>query len=81
MYATYFYVLVKSSGTPNSSTDQFIRYQKSIAIEYFILKINSMGVAHTFYKELARHQENLDRLTKKLSPEDLIQEMLKHSYS
>ncbi|WP_255402270.1 hypothetical protein [Tenacibaculum sp. SG-28] len=40
-----------------------------------------MGVAHTFYKELARHQENLDRLTKKLPPEELIQEMLKLSYS
>lgn len=76
MYAQYFSQLVKAKGTPVLSTDQFIRYQNIIALEYFILEIEKMGISHSLFKALQPKKQQLDRLIKKKSREDLIDEMI-----
>ncbi|MFY7710113.1 hypothetical protein ACOSQB_05770 [Tenacibaculum sp. MEBiC07804] len=79
MYSQYFSSIVKSQGVPHLSTDQFIRYQNIIALEYFIQKIRSMGISHSLFRVLNNSEKNLKRLTKGLSPEDLLQEMIELS--
>ncbi len=80
MYSQYFSSVVKSQGVPHLSADQFIRYQNIIALEYFILKIRSMGISHSLFRVLNKSEQQLLRLTKELSPEDLLQEMIELSY-
>lgn len=76
MYGQYFSRLVKTKGTPILSADQFVRYQNIIALEYFILEIEKMGISHSLFQTIQKKRSQLERLTKKQSPEELIEEMV-----
>lgn len=79
MYSNYFSNTVKSQGVPHLNADQFIRYQNIIALEYFILLIKKIGVSHSLFGHISKAERNLDRLTKKLPPEELLSEMVELS--
>ena len=80
MYSKYFSNVVKSQGVPHLNADQFVRYQNIIALEYFINLTKKIGVSHSLFGHVTKAEKNLERLTKKLSPEELLQEMIKLSY-
>ena len=80
MYSKYFSNVVKSQGVPHLNADQFVRYQNIIALEYFINLIKKIGVSHSLFGHVSKAEKNLERLTKKLSPEELLQEMIELSY-
>ena len=80
MYSKYFSNVVKSQGVPHLNADQFVRYQNIIALEYFINLIKKIGVSHSLFGHVSKAEKNLERLTKKLSPEELLQEMIDLSY-
>jgi hypothetical protein len=56
MYSKYFSNVFKSQGVPHLNADQFIRYQNIIALEYFILKIRSMGISHSLFRALNKSE-------------------------
>lgn len=79
MYSKYFSNVVKSQGVPHLNADQFVRYQNIIALEYFINLTRKIGVSHSLFGHVTKAENNLDRLTKKLSPEELLKEMIELS--
>ncbi len=79
-YRAYFAMIIKSQGTPHLNSDQLRRLLNIGGIEYFISGMKGIGFEErVLYNKIEHEQSKLDKLTKKLSPEELLKEMIELS--
>ncbi|SED10020.1 hypothetical protein SAMN04489761_4273 [Tenacibaculum sp. MAR_2009_124] len=81
MYAEYFSRIVKLRGVPNLNKNQFIRYQKIVAIEYYLkqLKNENNNPKDADYTKMFEVENQLQKFTGNKPPAQLLEEMLKLS--
>ena len=81
MYAEYFSRIVKTQGVPNLNTDEFIRYQNIVAIEYYLkqLKNGNDSNKEIDYTKMFQVEDQLRQFTGNKPSAQLSEEMLKLS--
>ena len=79
-YRAYFAMIFKTQGAPHLNGDQLRRLLNIGCIEYFIASMKEFGFEErVLYHKRESEQNKLDKLTKKLNPEELLIEMIELS--
>jgi len=79
-YRAYFAMTFKTQGSPNLDGDQLRRLLNIGCIEHFIASMKEFRIEiREIYYKIDQEQSKLDKLTKKLSPEELLKEMIQLS--
>ena len=79
-YIKYFSTFLKSKGTPHLNSDQMRRLLNIVAMETTIKNIEDLQITgRQAYKMTENSKTSLKNLTKQLSPEQLMEEMMRLS--
>lgn len=81
-YIKYFSTFLKSKGTPHLNSDQMRRLLNIVAMETTIKNVEDLQITgRQAYKMTENSKTSLKNLTKQLSPEQLMEEMMRLSQS
>jgi len=81
-YTKYFSKTIKAMGVPHLTSDQLTRLMNVVYLEAGIEAFHGLGInSPTIFSKINSKKEKLQRLTKNLSPEDFIKELVRLSIS
>ncbi len=78
-YSEHFGVMVKNFGVPNLNKEQFQRMMNIVFIEGLI--VGNYDAGNRYLKEAYRNRKSLNELTKRMTPENLYQNLIDKSTS